>query len=68
MGFLSQLIDWIAAIQQFTLVAINKGDVAVTCGGRGEAGIVGEDIHLFIKRTNIDHIRAGRSAEHIKLN
>ncbi len=37
-----QLFDWVTAVQQFTLVAIDIGDRRIACCGRHEARIVGE--------------------------
>ncbi len=41
-GFLCQLLDRIAAMQQDALVAIDVGDLGLARGGRHEAGIEGE--------------------------
>jgi hypothetical protein len=37
-----QLLDRIAAIQQFALVAVDESDLRLAAGGRQEAGVVGE--------------------------
>jgi hypothetical protein len=37
-----QLLDRIAAIQQFALVAIDEGDLRLAAGSGQEAGVVGE--------------------------
>ena len=39
-----ELLDRIAAIEQDALVAVDEGDRRIAAGGRGEAGIVGEDV------------------------
>ena len=57
-GMFGQLVDRIAAIQQDALVAVDEGDVAFAAGGRGEAGIVGEDVRLAVELADVDNVRA----------
>ena len=63
-GLLSQLLDRIAAIQQFALVAVDIGDCAFTGRGRGEAGVVSEDIRFAVKLSDIKHIGPDRGFVH----
>ena len=44
-----QLFDRIAAVQQNAGVAVDIGDLGFAAGGRGEAGIVGEDAGLAVE-------------------
>ena len=53
-----EIADGIAAILQHALVAIDEGDVGFGRGGRGEAGIVGEDIGLVVELADVDDIGA----------
>ena len=53
-GMLGQLVDRIAAIEQNALVAVDEGDVALAARGRGEAGIVGEDVRLAVELADVD--------------
>ena len=55
---LGQLVDRIAAIEQNALVAVDEGDVAFAGGGRGEAGIVGEEVGLAVELADVDDIGA----------
>ena len=57
-GPFRKLLDRVAAIEQLALVAIDIGDGAFAGSGRGEAGIIGEDVALGVKLADIDHIRA----------
>src|SRR6266550_5371577 len=55
-GIPGQLIDGVAAIEQYPLVAVDEGDVAFARGGGGESRIVGENIRVAIKLANIDDV------------
>src|SRR5258706_10881019 len=55
-GMRRQLVDRVAAIEQYPLVAVDEGDVAFARGGGGESGIVGENIGVAIKLANIDDV------------
>lgn len=59
MALRGELVDGIAAMQQYTVIAINEGNGRVASGGRGKAGVIGEDIGLPIEFSNINHIRSG---------
>ena len=43
-----ELVDRIAAMKEDALVAVDIGDLRLARGGRGEAGIVGEDVGLAV--------------------
>jgi len=47
---LRELLDGIAAVQQYARVAINVGDLAVGRRRHPEAGIVGKDTQIFVDR------------------
>src|SRR3984893_10022634 len=51
---LGDLLDWIAAIEQHTLVAIDIGDLRFATRRRGETGIVSEHSGLGIELADID--------------
>ena len=57
-GMLGQIGDGIAAILQHALVAIDEGDVGLGRSGRGEAGIVGEDVRLVVELADVHDIGA----------
>ena len=52
-----QLFDGIAAIEQYSVTAVDIGDVRVAGGGRHEAGVVGE-IAAFDQSADIDDVRS----------
>ena len=59
MRLLCQLVDGKAAVQQHALVAVDEGYRTVAGRGRGEAGIIGEDVGLSIELADVDDIRSG---------
>jgi hypothetical protein len=63
-AFLGQLVDRVAAIKQFALVAVDIGDRAVAGGGRGKARIVSEHACLGVEGSNVDHVRPHCPGQH----
>ena len=57
-----QLVDRVAAIEQFALVAVDEGDLALAVCRRGEARIVGETAGLTVQLGDIDDFGADRAA------
>src|ERR1700687_2319567 len=55
---LGQLVDWIAAIEQHALIAIDEGDPGLAARRRGEARVIGEIAGLRVKRGDVDDVRA----------
>src|SRR5258705_516039 len=55
-GMRRQLVDRVAAIQQYPFVAVDEGDVAFARGGGGESRIVGENVGVGVKLANIDDV------------
>ena len=55
-GFFGQLVDRIATVQQFALVAVDKGNRAVAGRRRRKTGIVGEHACLAVQLANIDDV------------
>ena len=55
-GIRRQLVDRVAAIEQYPLVAVDEGDVAFARGGGGESRIVCEKIRVAIKLADIDDV------------
>ena len=53
-----QLLDRIAAIQQFALVAVDEGHLRLAAGGRKETGVVREQTGFATQGTDIDTIIA----------
>ncbi len=51
-----ELVDRVAAIEQDALVAVDEGDVALAARGRGEAGIVGEEVRIVVEFADIDDV------------
>jgi len=66
-GMFGQVANGIAAILQHALVAIDEGDVGLGRGGRGEAGIVGEDVGLVVELADVDDVGALRAGEYRQL-
>jgi len=64
----SQLLDGVAPIEKFALVAVNIGDGAVAGCRRGEARIVGEQTRLGVERADVDDIRTHGSAQDWKFD
>ena len=62
-GFLRQLLDRVAAIQQHALVAVDIGDLAFTGGSGAVAGIEGEDAQIVVDLADVGHLRADRAAD-----
>ena len=58
---LGQVFDRIAAVEQDAFVAVDVGDLGFAAGGRGEAGIVGEDAGLAVKLADVQNLRTDRS-------
>jgi hypothetical protein len=56
-ALLGQLLDGVAAVQQFALVTVDVGDGAVARGRAQEARVVGELAGLRVKLADVDHIR-----------
>ena len=54
---LGQVFDRIAAVEQDAFVAVDIGDLGFAAGGRGEAGIVGEDAGLAVKLADVQNLR-----------
>src|SRR3954449_365113 len=61
---LGELVDRVAAVEQYALVAVDIGDRALAGGGRGEAGIVGEGAGLRIELADVDHVGPDRALAH----
>jgi hypothetical protein len=57
-GVLGELVDRVAAIEQFALVAIDIGDGAVRGRSRRETRVVGEQPRLAIERSDVDYVRS----------
>jgi hypothetical protein len=57
---LDQLVDWIAAIEQDPLVAIDIGDRRATGAGRPKGRVVGPAAGLLAQPAGVDHRRAER--------
>jgi hypothetical protein len=53
-----QLLDRIAAIEQFALVAVNERDLRLATGRRQVAGVVSEKTGLGAQGANVDAIIA----------
>ncbi len=62
-----QLIDWVAAIKQHALIAVDVGDLAFARGRRGEAWVEGEHTGLRVEFADIDDVRPDASAIHRQL-
>ncbi|CFP58649.1 Uncharacterised protein [Bordetella pertussis] len=56
-----QLLDGIAAVQQFALVAVDVGNARGAGGGGHEAGVEREHTRLAIQLADVDHVRADRT-------
>src|SRR5437763_4586486 len=67
-AFLGQLLNRIAAVEQYALVAVDIGDAGAAGGGRHEAGIVGEVSGLPVQLADIDDFGADRAFEHRQLD
>src|SRR4029079_9621963 len=63
-ALLGELVDWITAIEEHTLVAVDKGNLGFARRRRGKAGIVSEATGLGIKRADIDDVGAERPFQH----
>ena len=57
MRFLGQLLDRVAPIPQFALVAVDEGDRGIAACGRGEARIIGENARLAIQLADVQNVR-----------
>ena len=55
-----QLVDRVAAVQQFALFTVDEGDRGIAACRGGIARIVGEHAGLTIKLADVEHIRPGR--------
>ena len=62
-----ELVDGIAAIKQDAFVAVDEGDVAFAARRRREAGIVGEDVGLGVKLSDVHDVGTDRAGEHGKV-
>src|SRR4029077_7763826 len=55
---LSELVDWVAPVEEHALVAVNIGDLGFRARGRSKARVVGEHARLGVKLADVDHRRA----------
>ncbi len=51
-----QLLDWIAAIQQHAVFAVDVGDLAFAAGGYAEGRVEGEDTVILVDRGHVEHV------------
>ena len=58
---LGEVFDRIAAIKEYTGIAVDKGDLGFAARGRGEAGIVGESAGLAVELAHVEDLRTDRS-------
>ena len=57
---LGEVVDRIAAVEQYAGIAVDKGDLGFAARGRGEARIVGEDAGLAVELAHVQHLRTDR--------
>ena len=63
-----QLLDRVTAIEEFALVAIDKGDLGLAASRRKKTGVVGKQSGLAAQRANIDAIVAMRRGHDRKID
>ncbi len=63
-----ELLDRVAAVQQFAFVAVDVGDGRLGCCGRQKAGVVSEHAGLGVQLANVHHVRADRALVNRHLN
>ena len=63
-----ELLDGVATIEQFTLVAVDVGDTRLARRSGQEARVIGEFAGFGIQRTDIDHVRTHRAAQNWKID
>src|ERR1700722_20360682 len=55
---LSELVDWVAPVEEHALVAVDIGDLGFRARGRGKARVVSEHARLGVELAYVDHRRA----------
>jgi len=61
-----ELLDRIAAVEEYTGLAVNVGNAAIGAGGGAESRIVGKDSQVALDRGDIDDRGTDGAAEHRK--
>ncbi len=67
-ALLGELLDGVAAVLQYPLVAVDVSDAGAAARRGHEAGVVSELPGLGVERADVDHIRAHRAGEHREIH